>query len=141
MIPTTFNEAWTQLDKIYRSSLNEFLGTADFNAPSPDSQFYHFMPSFSVLLNALDNEVIYSLANVKGSQLDLEARKYDDAGYVCLLQGVEGKQRITTLGTALSRPWGLSFRDVPDLCRRNGLIFPGTKFNQVANKRLILMDN
>ena len=129
-----FRAVWERLNKLYESTLTEFYGTVDFNAEALPEQFYHFVPSFSVLLNALDNQVIYSLANTKASQLDIRARQLDDAGYVCVLQGVENKVRITSEGTSLRRPWGISFRNLFDLCKRNGFIFEGTKFNQVENK-------
>lgn len=112
--------------KLYEelSELNEVKEVTDFDAGS-DTAFYHFYEDLADLVNSLKIKRIYSNKNEHASQLDVYAD--DNASYICMTVGEEGKRRATqNFG---SRSFGISFKDLAELCDRT----PGYSFDASAS--------
>lgn len=108
--------------KLYEelSELIEVKEVTDFDVGS-DTAFYHFYEDLADLVNSLKIKRIYSNKNEHASQLDVYAD--DNASYVCMTVGEEGKRRTTqNFG---SRSFGLSFKNLTELCDRT----PGYSFD------------
>ena len=117
-----FLDTWQQLDEIYSK--------IDFESGS-ENQYYHFYADLADLVNSLDTCRIYSNKNVHASQLDIFAP--DDAAYVCMTVGKEGKHR--TVHNFGNRLFGISFKNLPELCRDRNYTFATDKaYSQFAAK-------
>ena len=107
-----FQEAWTDLDEIYRADFNT-TGTGE---AIQDDKFvgplYHFYEDLADLLNSLKNKIIYSTKNdlaENPAQFDFSYadKEGDGSSYVCMTNTLAGKNYMVN---KFRRPFGLSFK-------------------------------